>query len=207
MSSDPEKLGVESPAPSYDAGIAYDPEKSGGDSSLPSHEAAAVYDLEKSGGDSASPSHDAGTFNELDDSLTKLGYKPELRRNRSLFTLLFQSLAIAAIPFGVGGPLISSIYGGGQLSIFVGWIMVLVLNECIALSLSELASRFPTSAGPYYWSFQVAKNNKTLLSFITGWVWLIGNVSWKSICRALISRKTPRLNLECALLREFPNGF
>lgn len=41
-----------------------------------------------------------------------IGYKQELHRNRSLFTLLFQSLAIAAIPYGVGGPLISAIYGG-----------------------------------------------------------------------------------------------
>jgi amino acid transporter len=109
------------------------------------------------------------------DSLTALGYTPELRRNRSLFTLLFQTLAIAAIPYGEGGPLISAIYGGGQLSIFVGWLVVLVLDECVALSLSELASRYPTSAGPYYWSFQIAKRNKTVLSFITGWIWLIGN--------------------------------
>lgn len=29
--------------------------------------------------------------------LSALGYKPELRRNRSMFTLLFQSLAIAAV--------------------------------------------------------------------------------------------------------------
>lgn len=56
------------------------------------------------------------------DVLTGLGYTPELTRNRSMFTLLFQSLAIAAIPYGEGGPLISAIYGGGQLSIFVGWI-------------------------------------------------------------------------------------
>lgn len=48
------------------------------------------------------------------DSLTALGYTPELRRNRSLFTLLFQTLAIAAIPYGEGGPLISAIFGGGQ---------------------------------------------------------------------------------------------
>ncbi|KIM93416.1 hypothetical protein OIDMADRAFT_137916 [Oidiodendron maius Zn] len=109
------------------------------------------------------------------DSLTALGYTPELHRNRSLFTLLFQTLAIAAIPYGEGGPLISAIYGGGQLSIFVGWLVVLVLDECVALSLGELASRYPTSAGPYYWSFQVAKRNKTVLSFITGWIWLIGN--------------------------------
>jgi amino acid transporter len=112
---------------------------------------------------------------EAYDSLTALGYTPELRRNRSLFTLLFQTLAIAAIPYGEGGPLISAIYGGGQLSIFLGWIVVLILDECVALSLSELASRYPTSAGPYYWSFQIAKRNKTVLSFITGWIWLVGN--------------------------------
>jgi hypothetical protein len=31
--------------------------------------------------------------------LTALGYKPELQRNRSMFTLLFQSLAIAAVSY------------------------------------------------------------------------------------------------------------
>ena len=107
--------------------------------------------------------------------LDQLGYKPELSRNRSMATLLFQSLAIAAIPYGEGGPLISAIYGGGPLSIFVGWIVVLILDECVALSLSELASKYPTSAGPYYWSFQLADRGKTALSFITGWTWLVGN--------------------------------
>ena len=90
-------------------------------------------------------------------------------------SLLFQSLAIAAIPYGDGSALISAIYGGGPLAIFVGWIVVLVLDECVALSLGELASKYPTSAGPYYWSFQVATKGKTVLSFITGWTWLIGN--------------------------------
>lgn len=116
-----------------------------------------------------------GEIHDL-DSLTALGYTPELRRNRSLFTLLFQTLAIAAIPYGEGGPLISAIYGGGQLSIFVGWLVVLVLDECVAVSLGELASRYPTSAGPYYWSFQLAgERTRTVLSFITGVVWLVGN--------------------------------
>ncbi|KAK3117073.1 hypothetical protein LTR53_001952, partial [Teratosphaeriaceae sp. CCFEE 6253] len=40
-----------------------------------------------------------GSFSE-GELETVLGYKPELQRNRSLFTLLFQSLAIAAIPYG-----------------------------------------------------------------------------------------------------------
>lgn len=111
-----------------------------------------------------------GSFAEGDQE-TVLGYKPELQRNRSLFTLLFQSLAIAAIPYGEGGPLISAIYGGGQLSIFVGWLVILVLDECVALSLGELASRYPTSGGPSYWAFQVAPKYKTLAAYITGWIW------------------------------------
>lgn len=67
--------------------------------------------------------HMTGNTDDIDAlNLDVLGYKPELHRNRSMITLLFQSLAIAAIPYGEGGPLISAIYGGGQLSIFVGWI-------------------------------------------------------------------------------------
>lgn len=91
----------------------------------------------------------------------------------------------------------SAIYGGGQLSIFVGWIVVCILDEyaiftfylcpgsrlanmidyrCIALSLGELASRYPTSAGPYYWTFQLSSPKaRTVLSFVNAWTWLIGN--------------------------------
>lgn len=49
-----------------------------------------------SGDDETQPPAELGTVTELHD-LTVLGYKPELRRNRSMFTLLFQSLAIAAV--------------------------------------------------------------------------------------------------------------
>lgn len=100
----------------------------------------------------ASP--DARNDSVQEGELAVLGYKEELQRNRSLWTLLFQSLAIAAIPYGEGGPLMSAIYGGGQLSIFLGWIVVLILDECIALSLGEFASRYPTSGGPSYWVFR-----------------------------------------------------
>lgn len=49
-----------------------------------------------SGDDETQPPATLGTVTELHD-LTILGYKPELRRNRSMLTLLFQSLAIAAV--------------------------------------------------------------------------------------------------------------
>ncbi|KAF0317033.1 amino acid permease [Colletotrichum asianum] len=110
------------------------------------------------------------------ETLEQLGYEPSnLHRNRSTRTLLFQSFAICSIPYGLGGPLINVIYGGGPLALFVGWIVVALLSQCVALSVAELASRYPTSAGPYYWSFQVASRGKAALSFVTGWTWLIAN--------------------------------
>lgn len=115
-----------------------------------------------------------GDMNE-NNELIALGYEAQLNRNRSMFTLLFQSLSMMAIPYGEGGPMITTIYGGGQLSIFVGWVISVLFNQCVAVSLAELASAYPTSAGPYYWSFQIADRGKTALSFITGWIWLIGN--------------------------------
>ncbi|KAF4960898.1 hypothetical protein FSARC_10329 [Fusarium sarcochroum] len=110
------------------------------------------------------------------ENLEQLGYRPSnLQRNRSTRTLLFQSLAIEAIPFAIGGPFISAVYGGGPLALFVGWIVVVALSQCVALSIAELASRYPTSAGPYYWSFQLASRGRTVLSFVTGWTWLTAN--------------------------------
>ena len=58
----------------------------------------AVF-LPSSGDEDGQPPATLGTVTELHD-LTILGYKPELRRNRSMFTLLFQSLAIAAVSAG-----------------------------------------------------------------------------------------------------------
>ena len=64
----------------------------------------------------------------------------------------------------------------GQLPLFIGWIVVTILSQCVALSLAELTSRFPTSAGPYYWVHQLSPPKyKQILSFAGGWVWLIAN--------------------------------
>jgi amino acid transporter len=107
-----------------------------------------------------------------------LGYNAQLTKNRSLISVLGMCLAIVAVPYGIGGPLMSAIYGGGQLSIFVGVLVVLFFNGCVAISLAELASRYPTSSGVYYWSYRLCgerKRTRKIVSFFSGWFWLIGN--------------------------------
>ncbi|KAH7095524.1 amino acid/polyamine transporter I [Paraphoma chrysanthemicola] len=117
--------------------------------------------------------HDEGTVQNV-----HVGYNVQLTKNRSLMSILGMTLAIAAIPYGIGGPLISAIYGGGQLSMFVGLLVVLFFDGCVAISLAELASRYPTSSGVYYWSYRLCGKHekmRKILSFLTGWFWLIGN--------------------------------
>ncbi|KAF4540714.1 Amino acid permease [Lasiodiplodia theobromae] len=110
------------------------------------------------------------------DSLYALGYTQELKRNRSTLTLFSQALIMSCVPYGIGGPLVTAVYGGGQLPLFIGFVVVTILSECIAISLAELASRFPTSAGPYYWCFQLSSPKyRTFTSFISGWIWVTGN--------------------------------
>ncbi|KAL4749614.1 hypothetical protein BDW72DRAFT_213962 [Aspergillus terricola var. indicus] len=104
-------------------------------------------------------------------------YSSALPRTRSLATILFMSLSIAAVPYGTGSALMNAVYGGGQLSMFVGLLVVCIPDGCIAVSLAELASRYPSSSGVYHWSYCLAKGRKSIrfLSFITGWIWLIGH--------------------------------
>lgn len=89
-----------------------------------------------------------GVTEAIEHDVAILGYEQKLVKNRSMYTILFQSLAITAVPFGEGTALTSAIYGGGQLSYFVGWIVVSILDQCLFVSLAELCSKFPTSAGP-----------------------------------------------------------
>ncbi|EGX95323.1 amino acid/polyamine transporter I [Cordyceps militaris CM01] len=109
---------------------------------------------------------------------------PQLRRNRALLTMVSMALAIAAVPYGMGSALSSAaLYGGGQLSMLAGLLVVVVLDGCVAASLAELASRFPSSSGVYDWSYRLLASPKpgrpaaaaAPLAYITGWCWLVGH--------------------------------
>ncbi|KIJ23625.1 hypothetical protein M422DRAFT_195712, partial [Sphaerobolus stellatus SS14] len=109
---------------------------------------------------------DAGAKAHVD--LSALGYSEELTRNRGLFHILFT--------YGLSAPFSTALIGGGPATIVWGWVLISLVVECLAISLGEIASRFPTSAGPYYWAYHLSPPKyKILLSWITGWVSLTGN--------------------------------
>lgn len=61
---------------------------------------------------------------------------------------------------------------------FWGWIIMSLITICIAISLGELASRFPVSGGVYYWTYMLAKpSTAPIFSWVVGWLSVVGNVT------------------------------
>ncbi|KAG1844723.1 amino acid transporter [Suillus subluteus] len=105
--------------------------------------------------------------------LEKLGYKQEMTRKLNASQQV--TLAIMAVPFGLTSPIATSLVGGGPVVIIWGWILVSVLTQTLAFSLAEICSKYPTSAGAYYWCYRLASPRTRLLaSWINGWLTVVG---------------------------------
>jgi len=76
-----------------------------------------------------------------------LGYKPELLRNRSTLQVAFMSFVLASIPYGLATTLIFPLVGGGPVNIIWGWVAVSLITVCVAASLGEITSVYPTAGG------------------------------------------------------------
>ncbi|KAF8064369.1 amino acid transporter [Lyophyllum atratum] len=117
----------------------------------------------------------AGAPLDVIQGLEKLGYRQELSRSRGLFHILFMTLAIMAVPYGLSAPIATSLVGGGPATIIWGWLLVSLLTQPLALSLAEICSKYPTSAGAYYWCYRLAPPKyRLLVSWINGWLYTVG---------------------------------
>lgn len=107
-----------------------------------------------------------------------MGYKAELRRNLSMATILGLSFSIIAAPFGLSISSSFALTNGGAPAYFWGWIFLSVMTVCMAASLGELCSTWPTSGGVYVWAAQSSsKRWRHLVAFTTGWVSIVANVT------------------------------
>lgn len=108
--------------------------------------------------------------------LEEMGYKQELTRNLGMISVLGLSFAIMAVPFGTSTTLNIALTDGGPVTILYGWIFVSLVSLCIASSLAEICSVFPTSGGVYYWSAMLStKKYSSFASYLTGWLGTVGN--------------------------------
>src|SRR2546430_1058835 len=89
----------------------------------------------------------------------------------SNFAISFSIISIltgAVLLFGYGlklaGPVINS----------VGWPVVSLFTLCVAASMAELASAYPTAGGLYFWAFRLGGRT---WAWVTAWLNMIGQVT------------------------------
>nr|GAT50889.1 amino acid metabolite permease [Mycena chlorophos] len=110
-----------------------------------------------------------------DQRLLALGYKPEFRREMSLFGVLGISFCAIGILTGMSSAFQTGLFSGGPLGLFWGWNIVSIFMLLIALSLAEICSAYPTMGGLYFWVCRM-KPDMPFLGFGTGWLYTIAMV-------------------------------
>lgn len=113
---------------------------------------------------------------DADQALAHFGYKSELPRNLGMMSILGLSFAIMAVPFGLSTTFYITLTNGQSVTILYGWILVSLISLCIAASLAEICAVFPVAGGVYYWSAMLSSPEwAPLVSFVDGWLTLVGN--------------------------------
>jgi amino acid transporter len=106
--------------------------------------------------------------------LNRLGYAQQLFREMggfSNFAISFSIISIltgAVLLYGYGlkfaGPIINT----------VGWPIVSLFTLCVAASMAELASAYPTAGGLYFWAYRLG--GKTW-AWVTAWMNMVGQIT------------------------------
>jgi amino acid transporter len=106
--------------------------------------------------------------------LAELGYKQELRRGWSGFSNFAISLTIICILSGCFTTYGQAWNDGGPVAISIGWPVISLFVLFVGLSMAELASKFPTAGGIYYWAYRLGG---VRWAWFTGWFNLLGLVA------------------------------
>ena len=115
------------------------------------------------------PDRERSTADEL--QLEALGHKGELQRNFSFLSMLGLAFAILNSWTALSASLSLALPSGGSTSVIWGLITAGICNLCLAASLAEFLSAYPTAGGQYHWVAVISwKSYQPLLSWITGWI-------------------------------------
>jgi hypothetical protein len=109
-----------------------------------------------------------------EQKLAELGYKQELNRGWSGFSNFAISLTIICILSGCFTTYGQAWNNGGPVAISIGWPVISILVLLVGLSMAELASKFPTAGGIYYWAYSLGG---VRWAWFTGWFNLLGLVA------------------------------
>jgi choline transport protein len=113
------------------------------------------------------------------------GYEQQMVRRWGLQKVIGMALGNASTWAFAGAGLTLVINEGGPAAALYGFLLVSVFTFCIAASIAELVSVYPTSGGPYYWTARLAPPKwASFLSLLTGYA---NCMSWICACASVVS--------------------
>lgn len=115
------------------------------------------------------------------EHLASLGVTQELKRSFSPLAMLGLAFAILNSWTALSVSLSLSLPSGGPVSILWGLVTAGFCNLCLAASLAEFLSAYPTAGGQYHWVAIISwKRWMPILSWITGWISVFGWIALTS---------------------------
>ncbi|KJZ71615.1 hypothetical protein HIM_09009 [Hirsutella minnesotensis 3608] len=104
-------------------------------------------------------------------ALQQLGHAQELKRNFSLVSMLGLAFATVNTWLALCTSLNLTLPSGGCSALIWGLVTAGICNLCLAASLAEFLSAYPTAGGQYHWAAIIAwKDWSRSISYTTGWI-------------------------------------
>ncbi|KAG6000255.1 hypothetical protein E4U21_005632 [Claviceps maximensis] len=110
--------------------------------------------------------------------LEAMGHKQELKRNFSMLSMLGLAFAILNTWTALAASITLALPSGGSSAVIWGLAVAGICNLCLAASLAEFLSAYPTAGGQYHWAAIVSwKSSSRAISYTTGWINVCGWVA------------------------------
>ncbi|OCL07496.1 amino acid transporter [Glonium stellatum] len=117
-------------------------------------------------------------LNDADRRLAEMGYVQVYKREFSWLSCISFAVSISGLFASVATTFVYPLEAGGAASAVWCWLISGAGCMCIALSVSELVSAYPTSGGLYFTCKYLAPDNwMAEISWLCGWFNILGQVA------------------------------
>ncbi|KAI0145490.1 amino acid permease [Xylariaceae sp. FL1272] len=110
--------------------------------------------------------------------LAHMGHTQELKRSFSTVSMLGLAFAILNTWTALAASISLALPSGGPSAVIWGLVVAGICNMCLAASLAEFLSAYPTAGGQYHWAAIITPQKWSRgVSYVTGWINVSGWVA------------------------------
>lgn len=160
--------------------VSFTPANVSGDNAAVRHRSRSIGHLSvnDASGDRKNTTHDDAQAADDAQLESEFGYKPVFKREFGYLSTFSFAVSISGLFATVMTTFSYPLYAGGSAAAVWCWLIGGSGCLCLAFSVAELVSAYPTSGGLYYTVSRLApRKYSPLLSWMTGWINLLGQIA------------------------------